>query len=85
MEIVQKNALKILLQEEYSSYANALEVLGIESLFDRKESPCLSFAKKCAKSNNKKISSIFPLKNLEKSMHTRKSEKYYVNMAKTDR
>ena len=34
MERVQKKALKIILQEKYFSYANALEVLGLESLFD---------------------------------------------------
>ena len=85
MERVQKNALKIILQEEYSNYAHALEVLGLESLFDRRESLCLSFAKKCTRSNNKQICSMFPLKNIEKSMNTRKTEEYHVNMAKTDR
>ena len=85
LERVQKNALKIILQEEYSNYAHALEVLGLESLFDRRESLCLSFAKKCTRSKNKQICSMFPLKNIEKSMNTRKTEEYHVNMAKTDR
>ena len=37
------------------------------------------------KSNNKQISSMFPIKNIEYSMNTRKTEEYHVNMAKTDR
>ena len=76
MERVQKKALKIILQEKYFSYANALEVLGLESLFDRRQSPCLPFAKKCTRSNNKQISSMSPLNKLKKSMTTRISCNY---------
>ena len=34
LERVQKNALRIILQENYQSYSHALEVLALDSLYD---------------------------------------------------
>ena len=85
LERVQKNALRIILQERYLTYTNALEVLALDSLYDRREKLCLLFAKKCLKSKNHQVSSMFPLNDIQTSMETRASEKYHVNMAKTER
>ena len=38
LERVQKNSLKIILQQEYSTYEKALEHLNIDSLYDRRNS-----------------------------------------------
>ena len=67
------------------SYANALETLGIDSLYDRREELCLSFARKCTKSANSQARSIFPPNQTHTTVGTRYPEKYHVNMAKTDR
>ena len=83
LERVQKNSLKIILQQEYSTYEKALEHLNIDSLFDRRNSLCLKFAKKCLKT--KQVSNIFPLNNAEYNLETRNREKYKVTYARTDR
>ena len=51
IERVQKVALKIILGERYSSYYEALELTGLESLKSRRKKVCLNFAKKCLKSD----------------------------------
>ena len=45
IERVQKTALKLILKEKYKSYENALEILGLENLEQRREYLCLMFAK----------------------------------------
>ena len=49
LERVQKSALKIILQEKYKTYKQALAQLGLESLSERREQLCLNFAEKCLK------------------------------------
>ena len=46
LERVQKAACQIILQNDYTSYQDALNTLALETLFDRRESLCLKFAKK---------------------------------------
>ena len=46
IERVQKNALSVILRSNYRDYENALEKLNLESLKERREKLCLSFAKK---------------------------------------
>ena len=58
LERVQKNALKIILQEDYETYSNALSVTGLSPLFERRSSLSLKFAKSCVKNNQTKY--IFP-------------------------
>ena len=41
LERVQKNALKIILQDQYLSYSNALNMTGLDSLFERRTKLCL--------------------------------------------
>ena len=85
LERVQKNALRIILQEEYLTYSHALEVLSLESLYDRREKLCLLFARKCLKSKNHQVNSMFPINDIQTNMKTRASEMFHVNMAKTER
>ena len=46
LERVQKTALRIILGNRYKSYTNALNILNLQSLSDRRRSLCLNFAKK---------------------------------------
>ena len=50
LERVQKSALKIILGEKYVSYENALKILKLQSLKERRDSLCLKFAKKMLRS-----------------------------------
>ena len=81
VENVQKSSLKIILQEMYIDYETALEITGIQKLSVRRESRCLSFAKKCLK--NEQTAKMFPL-NPEFSHNLRYTEKYHVNFAHTE-
>ena len=83
LERVQKNSLKIILQEDYISYSNALEITGISTLFERRTRLCLKFAKSCLKSFEMK--KIFPLNHTSNSMETRFRETFKVLHARTER
>ena len=50
IEMVQKKAFVIILGQDYLSYENALSTLKLERLNVRRETLCLSFAKKCTQS-----------------------------------
>ena len=54
LERVQKIALTIILKDKYKNYQNALPFLELDTLKDRRQQLCLSFAKQCLK--NKKTS-----------------------------
>ena len=54
LERVQKSACKVILQERYRGYKNALNTLDMETLAERRNTLCLSFALKCTR--NKKVS-----------------------------
>ena len=41
LERIQKTSLKVILGENYVSYEAALEMTGLDSLFDRREKRCL--------------------------------------------
>ena len=56
---LEKVALKIILKEQYISHENALTILDLETLKERREYLCLNFARKCLK--NKKMFLIAPL------------------------
>ena len=82
LERVQKNALKIILKENYISYENALTRTGLDCLLDRREQLCLKFAKACLRNSNMK--DMFPL-NKDYQQNTRNKEKYEVTFANTGR
>ena len=85
LEQVQKNALRIILQDDYQSYSNALSMTGLSTLFERQSNLCLRFAKSCVK--NKQTNDMFPLNPVSHNydIKTRSREKYFVTLARTER
>ena len=81
LERVQKVALRLILKEDYSGYSNSLAECSLESLNDRRNQLCLSFAKSCLK--NPKTCDMFPVNNQQ--IITRVTEKYHMTPAKTNR
>ena len=59
LEKIQKNALKIILQDSYPDYSNALSISGLKSLVERRNELCVRFAKSCVK--NELLKSVRPL------------------------
>ena len=50
IERVQKAAFAVILGDDYIDYKNALAMLGLQTLTERRKSLCLKFGKKCLKS-----------------------------------
>ena len=82
LERVQKVACKIILQSNYLHYEQALDVLQLQKLEDRRTMLCLRFAKKSIK--HPVASKMFPI-NKPQHYETRHYEKFHVQPAKTDR
>ena len=76
-------ALKIILQDEYQNYSNALHLTGLKSLFERRNELCLRFAKACTK--NEQTKTMFPLNPISYDVETRHREKFQVTKCKTTR
>ena len=57
--------------------------MDLHCLYDRRDELCLSFARKCTKSTNTQVRSMFPLNDNESN--TRHREEYSVEMAHTER
>ena len=83
LERVQKTAVRIILSDKYNGYENGLAHLGLETLENRREQLCLTFARKCTKID--KLKHIFPLKEKRHIMKTRKPEKFKVYKANHER
>ena len=83
LERVQKNALRIILKNEYTHYKEALEDLSLESLEDRRQKLSLRFAIKSKK--NPCISELFKPKEKDHNMILRKNKIVKVNVAHTER
>ena len=81
IEPVQKVALRIILNSDYESYEQALELTGLQTLDDRRTALCKKFALQCVK--NEKTRSMFPLN--PSTVDTRNHEKYFVQPATTNR
>ena len=81
LERVQKDALKIILQENYVCYESALHKMNLMDLKSRRELLCGKFALSCI--SNQKTSKMFPNRNNLKSL--RKNEKFEVIYARTKR
>ena len=76
IERVQKTCLKVILSESYISYDAALEMTGLDSLQNRREERCFSFAKKCL--SHPRHSKMFPRN------PAGYKEKFVVNFARTE-
>ena len=83
LERVQKCALKIIFKNSYKNYQNALNILELESLENRREFLCLQFAKKSLK--NPKMKDLFPHNKKTHKMSPRKQQPFEINFATTDR
>ena len=83
LERVQKSALKIILGESYVNYDNALKVLKLQSLKERREDLCLKFAKKCLEVP--KLKKMFPKSKQNHAMGKRGTEFYLVKRGLTER
>ena len=83
IERIQKVALKIILKEKYKDYQNALNVLDLQNLKERREYLCLDLAKKCLR--NDKMKHLFPPNNKNHQMKTRKAEHFKVFHDHTER
>ena len=82
LERIQRTALKSILGDMYVDYAAALQMSGLDTLYDRRTQRCLDFAKKSTK--HLKNERMFP-KNEQQNHNVRNSEKYKVNLARTSR
>ena len=83
LERVQKSALKIILGDKYISYENALKVMKLQSLKERREDLCLKFAKKCLQVP--KLEKMFPKNHNDHDMSKRRSECFQVKRGLTER
>ena len=83
LERVQKSALRIILGKRYTTYNDALKLLDIESLEDRRKSLCFKFARKCLDVN--KLKKMFPKKMKMHDMSKRSIEYYKINRTLTKR
>ena len=83
LERVQKSALRVILGKRYTSYSDALKVLNIESLEDRRNSLCLQFAKNRLKVD--KLRKMFPKSSTLHGMTKRNAEPFIVNRTLTER
>ena len=82
LERIQKTSLKVILGDNYINYSAALEMCGLDSLFQRREKRCLDFALKC--SRHPINQRLFPLNTRNDRGHLRKTEKFAVNFARTE-
>ena len=80
IERVQHIACRIILKEQYTDYEQALDILNLQSLSDRRIMLAERFARKCQKSE--KFSNLFP-KNVPTT--SRNPEEFYVKFAKKGR
>ena len=81
LERVQKAALRIILNNKYINYNDALEKLDLETLEERRNFLCLKFSKNSH--NSEKTQKMFPLN--KKKQNTIKGEKFKVKFARTER
>ena len=83
LERTQKTFAKLVLKEKYKNYENALNLLDLDSLEERRKKMCLKFAKNGIK--NKTLNDLFPINEKMHQMKTRENNKFKVNFANTDK
>ena len=80
-ERVQKSAFRIILQESYQNYENALQIVNLPTISERHKELLYRFAQKC--SENLKTSYMFP--KATPKPWARNGEKYHIPMARKER
>ena len=83
LELVQKNAFRIILGNQYDSYEESLKYLNFETLSTRREQLALKFAQNCAQ--NSKTKKIFKLRKTIHKQTLRKQQKFKTIKANTKR
>ena len=83
IERIQKTCLKVILGANYIDYLAALEMTGLDTLFQRREQRCLNFALKCLKDPvNRKLFPVYT--NLHNEQQIRNRETITVNFCRTE-
>ena len=82
IERIQKICLKVILGDMYISYEAALEMCGLTTLRERRETRCLDFALKCVKHTKNKR--LFPLNDRKFGQNRNTREVFEVTWARTD-
>ena len=83
LERTQKTFCKLVLEEKYVSYFEALQVLGLQTLKERRKMLSLRFIKQSLADGH--FHDLFPKRKKVHTMGTRKTEKYKVFHANTKR
>ena len=83
LERLQSTCLKVILQDNYVSYSAALEMTGIETLYERREKRCLNYSIKSIRHPSN--SRFFPLNhNFDNGTNVRERENFHINFARTE-
>ena len=83
LERTQKSFCKLVLEEDYKNYENALSTLHLETLDFRRKKFTLNFAKTSLADGH--FHDLIKKKKTREGLHTRKKEHYNVTFAHTDR
>ena len=83
LERMQKSFAKLILKERYKNYENALIILNLETLENRRKKLCRKFANNGIMNNT--LKDLFPLNKKKHKMNNRHQEKYKVDFANTNR
>jgi len=83
LERVQKVSLKVILGPVYVKYQSALSVVELETLRIRREKLCLSYAKKCLKSQRHSV--LFQVEPITYNHQLRNVELSTANYARTEK
>ena len=83
LERTQKTFCKMVLEENYSTYYEALLTLRLQTLEERRKTLTLRFVKRSL--SDGKLRDLFPKRNKYHNMETRSNKKYKVFHANTTR
>lgn len=83
IERIQKRACHVILGNNYTTYTDALDLMGLQTLEDRRDQLCTNFAVKCSTSD--RYAGWFPHNNNTHSMGLRNATKYMVPKHRTKR
>ena len=83
LETIQRTCLKVILGEMYVDYSSALEMCGLDTLYNRREKRCLDFALKSSK--HPRMCRMFPRNEVDHEHSIRKPETFKVNFARTEK
>ena len=83
LETIQRTCLKVILGEMYVDYSSALEMCGLDTLYNRREKRCLDFALKSSK--HPRIGRMFPRNEVDHEHSITNSETFKVNFARTEK